>query len=93
MFKNGTRLRSQVCDTEVIIVRCGDELEDLRAGGAAMVPLGSELTSGAELAPGLDGGNALGKRYVSQGGAEVLVTNAGTGTLTLGSTPLTLKQA
>ncbi len=38
MIKNGTRLQSQVCDTQVIVVRSADSLDDLRAGGAPMVP-------------------------------------------------------
>ena len=40
MIKNGTRLQSQVCDTQVIVVRSADSLDDLRAGGAPMVPIG-----------------------------------------------------
>ena len=35
MIKNGTRLASQVCDTQVIVVRSADSLDDLRCGGAA----------------------------------------------------------
>ncbi len=42
MIKNGTRLQSQVCDTQVIVVRSADSLDDLRAGGAPMVPIGDE---------------------------------------------------
>ena len=41
MIKNGTRLQSQVCDTQVIVVRTADSLDDLRAGGVPMVPIGS----------------------------------------------------
>ena len=40
--KNGTRLQSQVCDTQVIVVRSADSLDDLRAGGVPMIPIGSE---------------------------------------------------
>ena len=40
MIKNGTRLASQVCDTQVIVVRSADSLDDLRCGGAAMVRVG-----------------------------------------------------
>ncbi len=42
MIKNGTRLASQVCDTQVIVVRSADSLDDLRCGGAPMVPIGGE---------------------------------------------------
>ncbi|MGY4652349.1 hypothetical protein ACVWWN_006145 [Mycobacterium sp. URHB0021] len=38
-------------------------------------------------------GNAMGKRYVDEGGGEVLVTKAGAGTLSIGDTPLNRKEA
>lgn len=93
MIKNGTRLQSQVCDTQAIVVRSADSLDDLRAGGAPMVPIGSEVTAGLEIDPDLSTGTLMGKRYVDDGGAEVLVTKAGAGTLSVGTTPLTIKEA
>jgi hypothetical protein len=96
MIKNGTRLQSQVCDTQVIIVRSADSLDDLRAGGSPMVPIGQEGTGGSSeysLDEALADGNLMGKRYVDETGAEVLVTKAGKGTLSVGSTPLTIKEA
>ena len=96
MIKNGTRLQSQVCDTQVIVVRSADSLDDLRAGGAPLVPIGTEGPagdSGLALDESLAGGNLMGKRYVDEGGAEVLVTKAGKGTLSIGATPLSLKEA
>jgi hypothetical protein len=38
-------------------------------------------------------GSAMGKRYVDEGGAEVLVTKAGAGSLSVGATTLVLKEA
>ena len=96
MIKNGTRLQSQVCDTQVIVVRSADSLDDLRAGGAPMVPIGQEdaaASSEYSLDPALSGGNLMGKRYVDENGAEVLVTKAGAGTLSVGTTALNLKEA
>ncbi|WP_040864071.1 hypothetical protein [Nocardia exalbida] len=93
MVKNGTRLRSQVCDTEVIVVKAADSLADLRAGGVPMIPIGAERAAGAEPAPGCTDGNLMGKRYVDDSGAEILVTKAGIGTLSVGATPLALKEA
>ena len=93
MIKNGTRLQSQVCDTQVIVVRSADSLDDLRAGGAPMVPIGSDVAEGLTLDTGLSDGNLMGKRYVDDGGAEVLVTKAGAGTLSIGTTPLSIKEA
>jgi hypothetical protein len=93
MIKNGTRLQSQVCDTQVIVVRTADGLDDLRAGGAPMVPIGEEPSPEFALHPALSEGNLMGKRYVSETGAEVLVTKAGKGTLSIGTTALTVKEA
>jgi len=93
MIKNGTRLQSQVCDTQVIVVRSADSLDDLRAGGVAMVPLDAEKSSEVSIDPAFSEGNAMGKRYVDEAGAEVLVTKAGAGTLSVGTTALSLKEA
>src|SRR5688500_5981018 len=93
MIKNGTRLQSQVCDTQVIVVRSSDSLDDLRAGGVAMVPLDADRSSDATIDPAFSEGNVMGKRYVDEAGAEVLVTKAGAGTLSVGTTALTLKEA
>jgi hypothetical protein len=91
VIKNGTRLQSQVDDTQVIVVRSADSLDDLRCGGVPMVPLDSARSG--QLDPEYSSGTAIGKRYVDQTGAEVLVTKAGQGTLCVGETPLTLKEA
>jgi hypothetical protein len=91
MIKNGSRLASQVCDTQVIVVRSSDSLDDLRCGGAPMVALDVERSG--ELDPAFADGNVMGKRYVDETGAEVLVTKAGAGTLAVGQTALSLKEA
>jgi len=93
MIKNGTRLQSQVCQTQVIVVRSSERLDDLRAGGAPMVPLNTESVAVATADPALMGGNIVGKRYVDESGAEVLVTKGGQGTLTVGDAALNLKEA
>jgi len=93
MMKTGTRLQSQVCETQVIVITSSDSLDDLRAGGVAMIPLDGEKSVGATLDPNLAEGAVMGKRYVDDSGAEVLVTKAGVGTLSVGTTPLELKAA
>jgi hypothetical protein len=93
MIKTGTRLQSQVCDTQVIVVRSSDSLDDLRAGGVAMIPLDAEKTEGAQLDPAFSDGTVMGKRYVDASGAELLVTKAGAGSLSVGETPLEQKTA
>jgi hypothetical protein len=93
MIKNGTRLQSQVCDTQVIVVRSAESLDDLRAGGAPMVPIGDAVDGGLTIDSEQSGGTLMGKRYVDDAGAEVLVTKAGKGSLSVGATPLTVKEA
>ena len=93
MIKTGTRLQSQVCDTQVIVVRSSDALDDLRAGGVPMVPLNAEKSADAQLDPNFSGGTVMGKRYVDDSGAELLVTKAGAGSLSIGGTPLEQKTA
>jgi hypothetical protein len=39
------------------------------------------------------GGSLMGTRYIDTTGAKVLVTKAGAGTLSVGSVPLTIKEA
>lgn len=55
--------------------------------------LDAEIDSAATLDPQFATSSVMGKRYVDATGAEVLVTKAGAGTLTVGSTPLVLKAA
>lgn len=90
-MKNGTRLQSQVCQTQVIVVRAADSLDDLRCGGAPMVPVEAGSVDCGEPDPALSGGTLMGKRYIDEAGAEVLVTRAGVGTLTVGDAPLELR--
>jgi len=96
--KPGTRLRSVVCETEVIVVRAPVGDVSLRCGGQAMVliersSLGVHRRSAtSEIEPGLAGGTLLGKRYVAEGsGLEVLCTKSGLGTLSLNESPLMVK--
>jgi hypothetical protein len=93
MIKNGTRLQSQVCDTQVIVVRSAESLDDLRVGGAPVVPVGGDVDAGLTIDPDLSEGNLMGKRYVDDAGAEILVTKAGKGTLSIGTTALSVKEA
>jgi hypothetical protein len=93
MIKAGTRLESQVCSTQIIVIRATDDLNDLRAGGEPMVVVGTEGAHSGTLDPRWADGNVLGKRYIAHSGAEVLVTRTGKGTLSIGSTPMELKEA
>ena len=93
MPKVGTRLRSAVDTTEIIVVKAPADDVDLRCGGTPMLEAGAEPTGGAVDAAHA-GGTALGKRYVDAAESiEVLCTKAGEGSLSIGDEPLTLKEA
>jgi hypothetical protein len=92
-LKPGQRLRSQVCTTEVIIVRAPTAELELACGGKPMVDIAESVAPDARPEPGLDAGSELGKRYTApeDEAVEVLVTVAGAGTLSAGTTPLVLR--
>ena len=93
-MKPGTRLRSAVCTTEVMVIQAPAEELDVRCGGAPLVDLALQPTPGATPAPEAAGGTQIGKRYVSAAGdIELLCTKPGAGTLALGDDALTLKGA
>jgi hypothetical protein len=93
-LKAGTRLKSSVCETQVMVVKAPSGDVDLTCGGTAMVALDAEPAAGATLDPSRAEGTLLGKRYADdEAGIELLCTKPGTGSLWLGDTPLAFKQA
>jgi hypothetical protein len=93
-LKAGTRLKSTVCNTEVIVVKAPSGDVAVTCGGALMVlasePIATKGTPAADAA----GGTALGKRYVNADETlEILCTKAGEGSLGLGGELLSLKEA
>lgn len=90
----GTRLRSTVCETEVIVVRPPTEAVEVECGGATMAPAddGGEPSGSPEA--GMDEGTPLGKRYHHEAsGLELLCTKAGDGTLAIDGKAIPLKDA
>ena len=91
-LKPGARLRSQVCTTEVIVIRPPAGDVDLRCGGEPMVDVGAEISGNGLSAVRLSAGTLLGKRYTTAAnGFELLATKAGAGTLSVGDEPLVLQ--
>ncbi|BFM07811.1 hypothetical protein [Halioxenophilus aromaticivorans] len=89
-MKPGSKLKSSVCTTEVMVIR-GSGLV-VECGGAPM----------AEVAPAEKGtasadfseGTQMGKRYVDEvGSLELLCVKAGTGSLAIDGKALQLKDA
>ncbi len=94
-MKAGSRWRSAVDTTEVIVVKApADDLE-LECGGAAMVEAADAGAPSGSVDPAHNAGTQLGKRYVDDGdaGLEVLCTKAGPGSLAVDGRALVLKEA
>lgn len=93
-LKAGTRLRSSVCEAEVVVVKAPAGDVDVRCGGHPMLPVGDERPEGLSATPGFDGGLLIGKRYTdASGDLELLCTKAGTSSLSVGDELLELKDA
>jgi hypothetical protein len=93
-LKPGVRLRSAVCETEVVVVRAPAGPVELRCGGYQLVPIAGEPRGGAPIAAAFAAGTKLGKRYTDEAGTiELLCTKAGTGSLSIGDTPMRVSGA
>jgi hypothetical protein len=93
-LKPGSRWASQVCDTEVIVVRAATAPVSLECGGHPMAPVGDGAAAGLTLDPSFAQGSLIGKRFLHEGsGLELLVTKAGEGTLAVDGSPIPPKEA
>jgi len=93
-LKPGSRWKSAVCNTEVMVVATPSGEVDLTCGGAPMLDMGADKPEGGSPSSNASGGTQLGKRYVNEAGdLEVLVTKPGEGSLGIGETALAIKDA
>jgi len=93
-LKPGSRWKSAVCTSEVVVVRPSKSSVTLECGGHSMVSAGTEISGGAELADAHANGTAAGKRYFDEeSGIEVLGAKPGNGSLAVNGRPLQLKEA
>jgi hypothetical protein len=89
-MKPGTKLKSAVCDTEVMVIRGGDAVA--QCGGAPMTE--TRAAERGTIDPAFAQGTKIGKRYVDAAGKyELLCVKAGQGTLTIGGVALQIKDA
>ena len=93
-LKPGSRWRSAVCDTEVVIVRAPAGPVTFRIGGAGVFPADAGHNrptpdrGGAQPDAALAGGTLLGKRYTDEAtGLQVLCVKPGDGTITVDGRP------
>ena len=90
----GSRWRSAVDETQVVVIRAPQEDLELTCGGHPLLPLDSEPGLSLVMAGGRDGGTVLGKRYADTSASlELLCTKGGTGALFLGNAALSVKAA
>jgi len=89
-MKAGTKLKSAVCDTEVMVIKARDVV--VECGGQPMVDE-APATKG-EMNPDFAEGTKVGKRYINADGTiELLCVKAGAGSLTIDGDMLTTKDA
>jgi hypothetical protein len=93
-LRPGQKLRSIVCDAQVVVVRAPAEDVDVACGGFPMLDEGQEAVGEPTIDPTLGDGPLIGKRYANEElGIEVLCTRSGAGALTSGGRSLELKGA
>jgi len=93
-LKPGTRIKSAVCDTEVMVIAATADGGGVTCGGAPMIATDGDAPAGATLDPDAAEGTQLGKRYVNEAGdLELLCVKPGKGSLALAGTALTIKGA
>lgn len=93
-LRPGLKLRSAVCDAQIVIVKAPSEPVELGCGGGPLLVDGQEPDGTATLDPSLGDGPLLGKRYADEElGLELLCTRAGTGALTVDGRILAIKGA
>lgn len=89
-MKPGIRLKSAVCDTEVMVIRFGNG--QIECGGAPMAE--ENDAGGGAVAASFSEGTQMGKRYVDTDGTlELLCVKPGAGSLSLDGVALTTKEA
>jgi hypothetical protein len=93
-LKPGSRWKSAVCDTEVVIVKPPKGEVSLECGGQPMVAFTAAKPEGAALSADHAGGTQAGKRFADEAsGLEVLCSKGGRGSLSLNGQPIAAKDA
>jgi len=93
-MKPGSRWKSAVCDTEVVVVRPPSSALEIECGGHPMVAAGTAPPAGLSLSPEFSAGTKAGKRYSDdESGLELLCTKAGQGSLSISGRAIGEKEA
>jgi hypothetical protein len=92
-YKPGSRWKSAVCTSEIVVVKPPAADGELACGGAPVLAHDQDASGGA-VDPAFAEGVILGKRYVDDdSGIEVLGAKPGEGSLSFAGRPMRLKEA
>lgn len=93
-LRPGQKLRSAVCDAQVVVVQAPSGEVELGCGGPPLLADGQQADGTPALDASLGEGPLLGKRYADDDlGLELLCTRAGAGALTVDGRVLLVKGA
>jgi hypothetical protein len=93
-LKPGSRWKSAVCDTEVVVVRSPKGTAILQCGGQPMIGHSAAKPPGLVLSPEHASGTQAGKRFADdETGLEVLCTSPGAGSLSIDGRPIGARDA
>ncbi len=93
-LKAGTRLKSTVCATEIMVIAASGGPYDLTCGGEVLVGNNDDVPEGGSLSDNFSGGTLMGKRYTNEAGdLELLCIKSGDCSLAVGGVVLSLKEA
>lgn len=93
-LKAGSRLKSAVCDTEVMVVKASTDEVKLECGGIEMIAHGAQKPADAAINEAFVDGTQVGKRYTDADERfELLCTKGGRGGLSIDGAKLVVKQA
>jgi hypothetical protein len=92
-LKSGTRLKSSVCNGEVMVITAPEGTTALTCGGAPMADAADDITKGT-IDPDQSDGVLIGKRYINEeADLELLCIKPGDGSLAADGKPLVMKSA
>ncbi|MDB5422890.1 MAG: hypothetical protein JWQ29_306 [Phenylobacterium sp.] len=91
-LKPGSRWKSAVCETEVVVVRPPKAPVSLQCGGHPMLAHAAARPEGLAIAAGQAGGSPMGKRFADDAsGLELLCSRGGEGSLTVDGRPMDVR--
>lgn len=93
-YKPGTRLRSAVCATEVVLIAVSVDGVSLTCGGAPLLAEGDAVPEAVTLDTSAAAGSLMGKRYTDESGKlELLCVKPGAGSLAADGVALMIRGA